>query len=94
VDWTSAGREHLLLRVKETKAERDWLKALGKHIRKLIEEGGYESPYDFWIQCAGDHLSRATLNYILVGKTAPKATTLRLLAMLLRIKPARMLDFE
>jgi transcriptional regulator with XRE-family HTH domain len=83
-----------LRRTKETKADQEWLKALGKNLRKLIEDAGYESPYDFWVQRAGDHISRATLNYILKGKTDPKAGTLRTIARLLKVKPSHLLEFD
>lgn len=42
---------------------------------------------------AGDYISRATLNFILTGKTDPKATTLLKLAKLLKVAPSRLIDF-
>ena len=81
-------------RAGESRADKEWLKALGRHIERLILEGGYKSAYEFWIECAGDDLSRATLNYVLKGETDPKATTLRTIARLLKIHPSRMLEVK
>lgn len=69
-------------------------KALGANIEKQILKKGYKSAYDFWIQEAEDSISRATLNFILVGKTDPKITTLREIARLLELKTSDLLDFE
>jgi transcriptional regulator with XRE-family HTH domain len=80
-------------RISHSSKDAVWLANLGKHIEALIREKGYDSVYDFWIQKAGDDVSRATLNYIVAGKTDPKATTLRLIARLLGVKPSRIFDF-
>lgn len=71
----------------------EWLKALGKHIENMILEKGYNSPYDFWIQTAGDHISRAGLNFLLAGKREPKITTLRTIARLLKVDLSKLLEF-
>ena len=76
-----------------TKADEKWLNALGSHLEKLIKQEGYKSVYDFWIHKAGDDISRATLNFIVAGKSNPKATTLKTLAHLLEVKPSEILDF-
>jgi transcriptional regulator with XRE-family HTH domain len=83
-----------LRRVNESKADRDWRKKLGQHVLHLIKKQGFKSPYDFWINRAGDEISRAALNYIVNGKSDPKATTLRALAKILKVKPSTILDFE
>lgn len=79
---------------KSTKAHERWLKGFGKQVESVIRERGYESIYDFWIQRAGDDISRATLNYIVAGKVDPKASTIRTLAKLLEVTPGRLFDFE
>lgn len=76
------------------KEDREWLVRLGKQIEDLIRKRGYKSPYDFWINQAGDDISRSTLNYILKGRVDPKATTLRVLAKLLAVKPSKLIDLE
>lgn len=80
-------------RVSKSKVDEQWLKALGLHVATLIQKRGYASPYEFWIECAGDHLSRSALNYILSGKKDAKATTLRTLAQLLEVSPSELLKF-
>lgn len=83
-------------RSNKSKEDDLWLAALGRHIEGLIKKRGYDSAYDFWInhEEAGDTISRAALNYIVAGKSDPKASTLRALAKLLGLKPAKLLDFE
>ncbi len=76
------------------KGDQKWLVALGKHIEGLIRARGFESAYDFWINSASDHFSRAALQYIIAGKRDPKATSLCVLAKLLGVKPSVLLDFE
>lgn len=71
-----------------------YLRQLGEHIERLILAKGYNSAYDFWVKKAGDHLSRATLNYILAGETDPKISTLRTLAILLKVPPSEIFDFK
>jgi len=78
----------------KTKSEENFQKELGKRLEKEIKKSGYSSPYEFWIEKAGDHVSRATLNYILTGKTDVKITTLMTLAKLLKVKTKDLLDFE
>ncbi len=80
-------------RVSHSSKDEVWLAKLGRHIEGLILAGGYSSVYDFWVQKAGDDVSRATLNYIIAGKTDPKASTLRMIARLLGVKPSCLLDF-
>jgi len=77
-----------------TATDREWLQRLGKNLDDLIKKKGYKSPYDFWVNKAGDHLSRSALNYVLTGKTDPKATTLRILARLLDVKPSKIVDLD
>ncbi len=81
-------------RIGKSKGDERWLKALGKHVGKLIEQKGYRSPYEFWIEKAGDQISRAALNYILNGKKDPKATTLRTLATLLEVSMVDLFTFQ
>ncbi len=69
------------------------LRRFGKHLGTLILQQGYSSPYDFWIQKAGEDLSRASLNYLIAGKREPKLLTLLLLAELLEVSPADLLEF-
>lgn len=73
--------------------EERWLKALGNHIRQLIETKGYKSPYEFWVNNIGDQISRTTLNYILTGAVDVKATTLRKIARALGVNPKDILAF-
>ncbi len=81
-------------RTNKPKGDQKWLLALGKHIEELIKARGFESAYDFWVNSASDHFSRAALQYIIAGKRDPKATTLCVLAKLLGVKPPVLLDFE
>ena len=78
----------------KTKTEESFQRELGKRIDKEIKKRGYSSPYEFWVEKAGDHISRASLNYILTGKTDVKITTLVLIAKLLKVKTRDLLDFE
>jgi hypothetical protein len=71
-----------------------WLKKLGKRIESLIIERGYRSPYDFWIQSAGDYISRSALNYLIAGRYDPKVTTLRTLARLLGVSLAKLVTIK
>lgn len=71
-----------------------FLKDLGERIQSLIKKRGFKSPYDFWIEVAGDDISRAGLNRILRGKTSPSITTLRRLSKLLKVSLADMVDVE
>ena len=77
---------------KKTRHNED-LRRFGRHLENLILEKGYASPYDFWIQKAGDEMARAGLNYIIAGKREPKLLTLILLADLLEVTTAELLDF-
>ena len=77
---------------KSSKDEK-WLKAFGAHISQLIEKKGYSSPYDFWIKKGDEMISRATLNYIIQGKSDPKLSTLRILARMLRVNVRELFDF-
>lgn len=77
-----------------SEADKRWLKHLGEHLDKLIKEKGYSSPYQFWIEKAGDTLPRATINSILKGSNDARASTLRKLAKLLGVKPSKILDFD
>lgn len=69
------------------------LKRFGKHLAKLIESQGYKSPYEFWIEKAGDDISRASLNYIVAGKREAKLLTILKLAENLEISPGELLKF-
>lgn len=79
-------------RTGKSKKDEVWLKKLGERIDSLIREKGFASPYEFWVQEAGDKLSRAALNYILTGRSDPKATTLKALADLLHVKVRDLVD--
>lgn len=70
------------------------LKDFGRHIEGLILSKGYSSPYDFWIKCAGDEMSRASLNYIISGVREPKLLTILLLMQLLEVTPEEFFNFE
>ena len=80
---------------KNTRSKKNdkWLKALGTHFLKLIEKKGYKSPYDFWVQKAGDDISRSALNYILNGEVDAKATTLKKLANALDVDAKEIFNF-
>lgn len=78
----------------KSKLEERFQIELGKRIEKEIKKQGYTSPYEFWIEAAGDHISRAALNYIVAGKTDIKLTTLMTIAKLLKVKTRDLLDFE
>lgn len=84
--------EDNLVNKKKTR-HNDELRKFGKHLESLILEKGYASAYDFWIQRAGDEMARAGLNYIIAGKREPKLLTLILLADLLEVTTAELLDF-
>lgn len=81
-------------RANRSKDDEKWLAALGVRLGKLIEQKGYKSVYDFWIQAVGDEVSRASLNYILNGKVDVKISTLRKLADGLEIDLKTLLDFR
>jgi hypothetical protein len=68
----------LVLRSGISKNDKNWLIRLGKHVEGLIIKRGYPSVYDFWINKAGDELSRSTLNVIVAGKTDPRQLHLEL----------------
>jgi hypothetical protein len=83
------------LGAKKTKeAHQRYLRALGANLHRIIISKGYVSPYDFWIQKAGDEMSRASLNYIIAGARDPRASTLRTLAKLLKVHPKTLLEFD
>jgi transcriptional regulator with XRE-family HTH domain len=92
MNWTR--RRANLKRKGKTKTDRAYLKALGQNVQHLMKSKGFDSPYDFWINRAGDEISRASLNYIVTGESDPKMTTIRALAKLLGVKPKDVLDFE
>lgn len=71
----------------------DELRRFGKHLERLILKKGYSSPYDFWVQVAGDEMARASLNYIIAGKREPKLLTILTLANLLEISPSDLLNY-
>ena len=77
----------------KTKNEEKWLSELGNHIHKLIKNAGHKSVYNFWIEKAGDDISKSGLNFIINGESNPKATTLKALADHLGIRPSDILDF-
>ena len=81
-------------RVGKNQSDTKWLQALGKHIQGLILSKGYKSVYDFWLNEAGDHMSRATLNYIVSGTGDPKASTIKVIASLLGVNTAELFEFE
>lgn len=71
-----------------------YLKAFGAHLERLIKERGYESSYDFWINVAGDDISRSGLQYIISGKREPKLSTIKILYDLLDIEPGKLFEFD
>lgn len=77
----------------KNKTESKWLAGLGKRLHQLILDAGYSSPYEFWIEKAGDDISKSGLNFIINGQSNPKATTLKTLADHLGVKPSDILDF-
>ena len=77
----------------KTKKDAKWLTDLGNHIHQLIIDAGYSSVYEFWIEKAGDDISKSGLNFIINGESNPKATTLKMLADHLGVKPSKILDF-
>lgn len=79
---------------KRSKEDERWLQALGDHLQKMLKERGYKSHYDFWVQVAGDDISRAALNYILNGRVDVKATTLKKFANLLEVEPKELFNFK
>ena len=85
--------EVFLPKTKRTAEDDKWLKALGSHIRILIETNGFQSPYDFWVSTIGDQISRTTLNYILNGAVDVKATTLRKIAKALKVPIKDVMSF-
>jgi transcriptional regulator with XRE-family HTH domain len=80
-------------RISVSKSDQVWLKKFGSHLEEVIKKNGYKSAYDFWIQHAGDHLSRATLNFMIAGKTDPKLTTLKKIAELLKVDLNTLIHF-
>lgn len=69
------------------------LKEFGEHLKTLIRRRGYKSAYDFWIERAGDDISRMTLHYIITGQREPKLFTLILLMDLLEVTPQEFFNF-
>ena len=57
-----------------------WQKAFAKRLKAIIEEKGYTSAYEFWLQECGEDVSRSNLDNILNGRVDPKISTLRKLA--------------
>ncbi len=82
------------LELKKKLSDSETLRRFGKHIRLLIQKRGYSSPYEFWVQQAGEEMSRASLNYILAGKREPKLLTILTLARLLRVPPHELFEFD
>lgn len=60
-----------------------FLKNIGKKVESEIIKAGYSSVYEFWVEKAGDHMSRSALNYIVRGKTEVRITSLKVIADLL-----------
>ena len=92
--WTFKIRGTTVRRISAGKPDQEWLKRFGAHVDGLIRKKGYKSVYDFWINRAGESFSRAALNYIVSGRSDPKATTLRELAKLLDVKMSHLLEFD
>ncbi len=70
-----------------------FIKDFGRNLVELIRKRGYSSIYEFWIEEAGDHISRAALNRIATGTVDVKISTIRILAKCLKVKPKDLLDF-
>jgi hypothetical protein len=81
-------------RVGKKKSDELYLVAFGKNLERLIKKAGYKSSYEFWIERAGDELSRSALNYILAGATDAKLSTLRAIAKMLDTDICTLCDFE
>jgi len=86
--------EVILRRQGKSRQHDKWLKSLGQRIEGLIHKKGYKSVYDFWIQKGEDKFTRSTLNYIVAGKTDPKATSLHAIAKQLGVSTKELFDFE
>ena len=99
--WSVWEKEIVRQIATQYKVSEEYVEAKDERVDSFIEPmvglfgmGGFESAYDFWVNSASDHFSRAALQYIIAGKRDPKATTLCVLAKLLGVKPSVLLDFE
>jgi len=81
-------------RLVKVSSHQAYLKAFGANLERLIKERGYDSSYDFWINRAGDDISRSGLRYIISGSRDAKLSTLKILAELLEIEPGRLFEFD
>lgn len=77
-----------------TPAEKKWIKKFGQHVAKVLKEKGYASPYDFWLQKAGDEISRASINNVISGKKDIRLTTVKRMAKLLDMRISELLEFD
>jgi hypothetical protein len=66
--------------------EEEFKRALGKNIKSLILQNGYNSAYDFWIQNPELDMSRVTLNSLINGQTDARLSSLRKIALVLNLK--------
>lgn len=80
-------------RVSKSASDDKWLKEFGENLQKIMKTKGFASPYDFWVQEVGEHISRSSLHYILSGKSDPKLTTLKLLSKHLGVPITKLIDF-
>jgi len=65
------------------------LQKIGQNVKKEIMAAGYKSQYEFWVECAGDDLSRDTIARVIKGEDL-RVSTLLTLAELLKIPPAKL----
>lgn len=75
-------------------SDQQWLKRLGKRVEVLISEKGYSGVYDFWINRAGETLSRASLNNLIAGSKDFRLTTVRKVAKLLGVRVSEIFRFD
>lgn len=84
----------LLEAKKRTNSDKKDLQSLGTRIKNLIEERGFASPYEFWLEHGDECISRSNLNYLINGETDPKFTTILKLSSALGVSPSDLLrDF-
>ncbi|MBY0517507.1 MAG: helix-turn-helix transcriptional regulator [Bacteriovoracaceae bacterium] len=74
------------------RTDEQWQKAFAKRLRTIIEEKGYTSAYEFWLQECGEDISRSNLDNILNGRVDPKISTLQKLAISLGMTLQELLD--
>lgn len=81
-------------RGKSLRNNQRWLKRFGANLERLIHKRGYKSIYDFWVHHGDDVLSRSSLHRIVRGESEPKITTVRDLAILLKVRISELTEFD